>query len=197
MQGTFSHQKHFWVWMDLEMTGLNDKTCTILQIATIITDEKFNEIDCLDMKIWHPEETLSRMSPFVRQMHTDNGLLNQVRSSPHALEDAERKTLQMISDHVPHKKGILAGNSIWQDRRFLLRYMPNLENYLHYRMIDVSAIKTLSHAWFKEKDHLPRQQSAHTALEDIRHSIHELKFYRERYFKSEIFISEGLQTVNG
>jgi oligoribonuclease len=168
-----------WVWMDLEMTGLDDKTCTIIQIATIITDAQLNELGSLDVVVWQPESALETMGPFVRNMHTENGLLDRVRASDTTLEEAEQKTLALIAEHVPFKKGQLAGNSIWQDRRFLLRYMPLLESYLHYRQIDVSTLKVLCSAWFGNKGLPPPKQSAHTALEDIRASIEELKFYRE------------------
>jgi oligoribonuclease len=171
-----------WVWMDLEMTGLDDKSCTIIQIATIITDQYLRELDCLDIVVWQPESVLSTMSPFVRNMHTENGLLQRVRQSPYDMIEAERKTLDMIAQHVPFKKGILAGNSIWQDRRFLLRYMPHIENYLHYRMIDVSSLKTIVQSWYPPEAQQPHRHAAHTALEDIRQSIEELQFYRRNIF---------------
>jgi oligoribonuclease len=173
-----SGNEHRWVWMDLEMTGLDDKTCTIVQIATIITDEELNEIASDDIVIWQPESALETMSPFVRKMHTDNGLLDRVRASDVSLEDAERKTMEMLMAHVPFRRGILAGNSIWQDRRFLLRYMPLLEASLHYRQIDVSTLKVMCGAWWGNKGLPPPKKSSHTALEDIRASIDELKYYR-------------------
>lgn len=171
-----------WVWMDLEMTGLDDKTCTILQIATIITDGHFKELGSLDLPIWQPESALETMSPFVRRMHTENGLLDRVRASPDSMADAEQKTFELISAHVPFRKGILAGNSIWQDRRFLLRHMPHLENYLHYRQIDVSTIKVLVNEWYGAKGLPASKPSRHTALEDIRASIEELQHYRATCF---------------
>jgi oligoribonuclease len=171
-----------WVWMDLEMTGLDDKTCTIIQMATIITDGALNEIASNDIVIWQPESALETMSPFVRRMHTDNGLLERVRASSTSMAEAEQQTLEMLTQHVPFRKGILAGNSIWQDRRFLLRYMPNLEAHLHYRQIDVSTIKVLAKQWYGSKGEPPSKPSAHTALEDIRASLEELKFYRDKCF---------------
>jgi oligoribonuclease len=164
--------------MDLEMTGLDDKTCAIIQIATIITDESLNEIASDDIVIWQPESVLETMGPFVRKMHTDNGLLDRVRASDVDLADAERKTIEMLMAHVPFRRGILAGNSIWQDRRFLLRYMPLLESSLHYRQIDVSTLKVMCGAWWGSTGLPPQKKSAHTALEDIRASIDELKYYR-------------------
>ena len=171
-----------WVWMDLEMTGLDDKTCTIIQMATIITDGALNELASSDIVVWQPESALETMSPFVRRMHTDNGLLERVRASTTSMAEAEQQTLELLTQHVPFRKGILAGNSIWQDRRFLLRYMPNLEAYLHYRQIDVSTIKVLAKQWYGNKGEPPSKPSAHTALEDIRASLEELKFYRDKCF---------------
>lgn len=173
-----------WVWMDLEMTGLDDKTCTIIQIATIVTDVELNEIASLDIAIWQPESALESMSPFVRRMHTENGLLDQVRRSEVSMAEAEERTLEMLVREVPFQKGILAGNSIWQDRRFLLRYMPHLEKHLHYRQIDVSTLKVLVGAWSAQKGLPPKKASTHTALEDIRASIEELRFYRANSFVS-------------
>ncbi len=186
----------FFVWMDLEMTGLDDKKCDIIQIATIITDRYLKEIDTLDLVVWQPQSKINNMVPFVKKMHTDNGLLNKVKQSPYSVEDAERKTLDMISRHVPYKKGILAGNSIWQDRRFLRSHMPHLDNFLHYRMLDVSAIKVLSHAWFKDSKMIPPGNSAHTALEDIRASIDEMRFYQKACFREEIFTDTASTRLN-
>ena len=181
-----SHSKsdERWVWMDLEMTGLDDKTCTILQIATIVTDTELNEVACLDIPIWQPESALETMGPFVRKMHTENGLLDRVRRSEVTMAEAEERTLEMLVREVPFQKGILAGNSIWQDRRFLLRYMPHLEKHLHYRQIDVSTLKILVGAWSSQKGLPPKKASTHTALEDIRASIEELRFYRANSFVS-------------
>lgn len=170
------------VWCDLEMTGLDDKTCHIIEMAIIITDGELNEIAMLEQCIWQPDSALETMSPFVRQMHTDNGLLERVRASKTSQAEAEGRALEFVSQHVPYKKGTLAGNSIWQDRRFLLRHMPNLENYLHYRQIDVSTIKVLSKQWFGAAGEAPGKPSTHTALDDIRASIAELKWYREHCF---------------
>lgn len=171
-----------WVWMDLEMTGLDDKTCTILQIATVVTDSDLNELASLDIPIWQPDSALESMSPFVRKMHTENGLLERVRRSEVSMAEAESRTLDMLVREVPFQKGILAGNSIWQDRRFLLRYMPHIEHYLHYRQIDVSTLKVLVGSWSAQKGLPPKKASTHTALEDIRASIEELRFYREHSF---------------
>ena len=171
-----------WVWLDLEMTGLDDKTCVIVQMAMIITDGSLREIAMLEETIWQPESALETMGPYVRQMHTDNGILEKVRASQTSQAEAEQKALSLLVQHVPYRKGILAGNSIWQDRRFLLRHMPMFEQFLHYRQIDVSTVKILAREWYGGKGEAPGKPSAHTALEDIRASIAELKWYRDTCF---------------
>jgi oligoribonuclease len=170
------------VWCDLEMTGLDDKTCVIIQMALIITDSSLKEIAMLEQTIWQPPSALETMSPFVRQMHTDNGILEKVRASTISQAEAEQKAVELVLAHVPYRKGILAGNSIWQDRRFLLRHMPHLEQVLHYRQIDVSTIKVLARSWYGGKGDPPGKPSTHTALDDIRASIAELAWYRDHLF---------------
>jgi oligoribonuclease len=171
-----------WVWLDLEMTGLDDKTCVIVQMAMIITDGSLHELAMLEQTIWQPDSALETMSPFVRQMHTDNGLLPAVRASAVSQAEAEHRAVEVLLQHVPYKKGVLAGNSIWQDRRFLLRHMPHFEQCLHYRQIDVSTVKVLARQWYGGKGEAPGKASKHTALEDIRASIAELKWYRDHCF---------------
>jgi oligoribonuclease len=170
------------VWLDLEMTGLDDKTCHIIEMAMIVTDGELNELAQLEQCIWQPEAALASMSPFVRKMHTDNGLLEKVRASTTSLAEAEQKMTEVLLAHVPYKKGVLAGNSIWQDRRFLLRHMPTFEALLHYRQIDVSTIKVLSKQWYGSAGEAPGKPSAHTALDDIRASLAELRWYRQNIF---------------
>ncbi len=171
------------VWLDLEMTGLNEATCVILQAAMVITDPQLRVLAEIDLPIWQPESALSAMIPVVRSMHTKNGLLDRVRTSEHSVEQAEIELLALLSRHVTFKQGVLAGNSIWVDRRFLKRYMPTFEGYLHYRQIDVSSIKLLSQAWFPQKGSAPKKPSAHTALEDVKESIDELMFYKQQIFR--------------
>ncbi len=170
------------VWLDLEMTGLDDKACRIIEMAMIITDGELNELALLEQCIWQPDSALETMSPFVRKMHTENGLLEKVRSSTTSEDEAEEKMIETLLQHVPYKKGVLAGNSIWQDRRFLLRHMPTFESMLHYRQIDVSTIKVLSKQWYGEPGAAPGKPSSHTALDDIRASIAELSWYRKNIF---------------
>lgn len=170
------------VWLDLEMTGLDDKSCVIIQMAMIITDASLKEVAMLEQTIWQPESQLETMSPFVRDMHTDNGLLARVRASKTSQAEAEQNACDLLLQHVPYKKGILAGNSIWQDRRFLLRHMPHFEQCLHYRQVDVSTIKVLARSWYGGRGDPPGKPSSHTALEDIRASIAELSWYRDHCF---------------
>lgn len=172
-----------WVWLDLEMTGLSEDKCTILQAAMVITDPEFNEIASEDITIWQPESALAEMGPFVRDMHTKNGLIKKVRASQKTIEDAQIQLLDTLTQHVPFRKGILVGNSIYMDRRFITRYMPAFEAHLHYRQIDVSSIKIVCQEWYLEEPKHLKPPSAHTALEDIRESIAELKFYRKKFFR--------------
>ena len=122
------------------------------------------------------------MSPFERQLHTATSLLARVKASDVAQAEAEQRAVELVLQHAPYKKGVLAGNSIWQDRRFLLRHMPHFEQILHYRQIDVSTIKVLSRQWYGAKGEAPGKASTHTALDDIRASIAELKWYRDNCF---------------
>jgi oligoribonuclease len=123
------------------------------------------------------------MGPFVRDMHTKNGLIKRVRSSQKTIEEAEIQLLTVLSGLVPFRRGILVGNSIYMDRRFLKRYMPTFESFLHYRQIDVSSLKIACQEWYPDEPKHQKPPAAHTALEDIRESIAELKYYKGKYFK--------------
>jgi len=173
------------VWMDLEMTGLDPESCAIVQIAVIVTDTELKQLaDPLDIVVWQPESVLETMSPFVRQMHQRSGLLYKIRASELSNEDAERRALELITEHAPFKTARLCGNSIGQDRRFLYKHMPSLENYLHYRQIDVSTLKELAGWWYGARfEKVDVEGEKHTALYDIRQSIAELRFYRETILK--------------
>lgn len=173
-----------WVWIDLEMTGLNEQSCVILQAAMVITTPQLKVLGQIDIPIWQPESALSSMVPIVKSMHTKNGLLERVRTSDYSLEQAESELMKILTTHVPYKKGVLAGNSIYVDRRFLEKYMPTLAGYLHYRQIDVSSLKLITQAWYNNKIRAPKKPSSHTALEDIKESIEELSYYRQNVFLS-------------
>ena len=172
--------------MDLEMTGLDPATEVIVEIATLITDDELNIIaEGPDLVISQPEALLAAMDPFVVEMHTTSGLLTAIRASTVTLEQAGLQTLEFIKQHIPEPRTIpLCGNSIGTDRRFLAKYLPDIENHLHYRSVDVSTIKELVKRWYPGLEIArPTKSGAHRALDDVRESIRELKFYREKVFK--------------
>lgn len=174
------------VWMDLEMTGLDPRRDVIVEIATLVTDDDL-EVVALgpDLVIHQPDEELARMGEVVRDMHTSSGLIEQIRTSELSLGSAGQRTLDFIKLHVPEPRTApLCGNSIGTDRRFLDAYLPEVENYLHYRSIDVSTIKELARRWYPEVyDNAPTKASTHRALEDIKESIAELGYYRRTIFR--------------
>jgi len=173
------------VWMDLEMTGLDHTSEVIVEIATIITDDDLGIIaEGPDLVIHQPEDVLAAMDPFVVEMHTKSGLLDQIRASTISLEDAGAATLEFIKEHVPEPMSVpLCGNSIGTDRRFLAAYLPEIETHLHYRSVDVSSIKELVKRWYPAVDAArPHGAGAHRALDDIRESIAELGYYRQQVF---------------
>ena len=173
------------VWMDLEMTGLDATHDVIVEIATIVTDDQLNIVaEGPDLVIHQGEEALAKMDAVVVEMHTRSGLLVEIRSSTITLEEAGAATLAFIKEHVPLASTVpLCGNSIGMDRRFLTAYLPEIENWLHYRSIDVSSVKELVRRWYPQvKNELPHKNGTHRALDDIRSSIGELQFYRTRVF---------------
>jgi oligoribonuclease len=173
------------VWMDLEMTGLDHNTDVIVEIATLITDNDLNVIaEGPDLVVHQPDEALAGMDQFVVDMHTRSGLLTAIRQSTITLTEAGEQTLAFIKEHVREARTIpLCGNSIGMDRRFLAAYLPEIENYLHYRSIDVSTIKELARRWYpRATSKKPHKHGHHRALDDIRESVAELRFYRETVF---------------
>jgi oligoribonuclease len=173
------------VWMDLEMTGLDPARHVIVEIATLVTDDDLQIVgEGPDLVVHQPPEVFAEMDDFVRNMHTSSGLLPQIAASTMTLEEAGAQTLAFIKEHVPEARTVpLCGNSIGTDRRFLAKYLPEIEEYLHYRSVDVSTIKELARRWYPGAlSALPRKATAHRALDDIRESIDELRFYRERLF---------------
>jgi oligoribonuclease len=170
--------------MDLEMTGLDHTRDVIVEIATIVTDDELTVVaEGPDLVVHQPDDVLATMEPFVREMHTRSGLLDAIRASTVSLEEAGAATLAFISDHVGAEKVPLCGNSIGTDRRFLAAYLPEIEAALHYRSIDVSSVKELVRRWYpKVRQERPQKQGQHRALDDIRDSIAELRYYRERVF---------------
>jgi oligoribonuclease len=172
------------VWIDLEMTGLDPERDCVLEIGCIVTGADLAPLDEVDHVVWQPDDALSRMRPVVREMHTQNGLLDRVRQSTMGLDEVERAVFATIAKHCGPREGILAGSSIHMDRMFLARYMPLVERYLHYRQVDVSSLKVLTQAWYPSEPSFQKPGADHTALADIRESLRELKHYRERFFKA-------------
>ena len=174
------------VWMDLEMTGLDPSRHVIVEIATLITDDDLEIVgEGLDLVVHQPPAALAEMEDIVRNMHRSSGLIKEIEASTLSLEDAGAQTLAFIKTHVPDARSVpLCGNSIGTDRRFLAAYLPEVEEYLHYRSIDVSSIKELAKRWFpKECAAAPQKNSAHRALGDIEESLAELRYYRAAVFK--------------
>jgi len=173
------------VWLDMEMTGLDPATERIIEIATILTDGQLNEIAVgPDLVIHQDDAVLAAMDDWNTKHHGASGLTQRVRESTISDDDADAQTVAFIQAHVPAKeRPVLAGNSIHQDRRFIRRYMPLLEKRLHYRMVDVSTIKELARRWFPQViARQPQKRDTHRALDDIRESIDELRFYRGQVF---------------
>jgi oligoribonuclease len=172
------------VWVDLEMTGLDPETCTIVEIATLITDGQLAPVaDGPNLIVHQPPEVLAGMDPFVVGLHTRSGLLGKIGASDISLQEAEQRTLAFVKEHCDERSAPLCGNSIWKDRQFLEKYMPELSAYLHYRNVDVSSIKELCRRWYPaDKVAPPAKAETHRALDDIRESIEELRYYRERVF---------------
>jgi oligoribonuclease len=174
------------VWMDLEMTGLDHTRDVIVEIATLITDDDLSVVATgPDLVVHQPDDVLAAMDPFVMEMHTKSGLLPAIRASTISLEEAGARTLEFIVEHVPEPRSVpLCGNSIGTDRRFLAAYLPAIEQYLHYRSIDVSSVKELVKRWYPDVDsNRPFKQGAHRALDDILESVRELQYYREQVFR--------------
>ncbi len=174
------------VWMDLEMTGLDVDQHVILEIATVITDSNLNVIEeGPAITIFQPEDALAKMDEWNVEHHTRSGLLERVRESESSLEEAEAVTFDLISRHSERGESPLCGNSVWQDRRFLNRYMPTLDSYLHYRIIDVSSIKELVRRWAPDVLDQVEKSDSHRALQDIMESIEELRLYRRKFISED------------
>jgi oligoribonuclease len=176
------------VWIDLEMTGLDPSRHTIVEIATIVTDDELEIIEeGPDLVVHQPPEALAEMDDVVVEMHTGSGLLKEIEASTVSLEEAGAQTLAFIRKHVTEPRSVpLCGNSIGTDRRFLAIYLPEIEEYLHYRSVDVSSVKELAQRWYPGVvAKAPNKSGAHRALDDIRESVAELRYYRAKVFKSD------------
>jgi len=166
------------------MTGLNPNSDVILEIASIITDSDGNIIDQgPDLVIHQPQEKLDAMDILVSQMHTSSGLVKAVRTSSISVQEAEQKTLAFFKQHCAPDTALLAGNSVWQDRNFLQKYMPSIVHYSYYRLLDVTAIKEVVARWYPDSPHAAfEKKETHRALTDIRESIAELRHFRKYFF---------------
>jgi len=170
------------IWIDLEMTGLDPERCVILEMATLVTDGSLEVIEeGPNLAIHYPEEILLNMEPWSSGQHRKSGLLDRAKGSPYDRTRAEQETIAFLSRHCKPGESPLCGNSVWQDRRFLVKHMPELEAFLHYRNVDVSSIKELVQRWYPS---LPayEKKKEHLALDDIRESVNELRYYREKVF---------------
>lgn len=172
------------IWIDLEMTGLNTQTDYIIEIATIVTDSQLNVVaEGPVLAIHQGDAVLARMDEWNTAQHGKSGLTERVKNSTITEDEAERQTIEFLQQYVPEGKSPICGNSICQDRRFLARSMPKLEAYFHYRNLDVSTIKELCRRWAPEVAKGFNKNSSHLALDDIRDSIAELKYYREHFIR--------------
>jgi oligoribonuclease len=172
------------IWIDLEMTGLNPDTDLIIEIATIITDKNLNILAQGPVLAIHQSDAaLAAMDDWNQQHHGQSGLIERVQASTIDDAEAERLTLEFLQQWVPENTSPICGNSIGQDRRFLVRYMPKLEAYFHYRNLDVSTLKELAARWAPEIKDGFNKVSKHQALDDIVESIEELRYYREHFIK--------------
>lgn len=172
------------VWIDLEMTGLSPEKDRIIEIATIITDSNLEIVaEGPVMAVSQPESMLAGMDEWNTRTHNATGLVDRVRESTVDDREAEQETLRFIQNYVPRNKSPLCGNSICQDRRFLARYMRELESYLHYRNLDVSTVKELAKRWRPGLADGFEKQGTHRAMDDIRESIQELRYYRTHFLR--------------
>lgn len=174
------------VWMDLEMTGLDPERHAIVEIAALATDTALEPLDGgIDLVVHQPTEVLEAMGDVVRAMHERSGLLAEVRASTVTLVEAGSRVLEYVKRHVPAPATApLCGNSIGMDRRFLARHLPDIEDHLHYRSIDVSSLKELCRRWYPEQFRArPDKTEDHRALADVRASIAELRYYRDTIFR--------------
>ena len=170
------------IWIDLEMTGLNPDTDLIIEIATIITDKNLNILaEGPAIAVNQPDAALLAMDDWNQTHHGQSGLIDRVRASMINAQEAELLTIEFLKQWVPERTSPMCGNTIGQDRRFLVKYMPKLETYFHYRSIDVSTLKELAARWAPNLKDGFKKETKHEALADIHESIEELRYYREHF----------------
>ncbi|MFC1482923.1 oligoribonuclease [Candidatus Margulisiibacteriota bacterium] len=176
-------KKNNLVWLDMEMTGLDPEKDVVLEIAVVVTDSKLNyATEGIDLVIHQPDSVLESMGEWCKKQHAKSGLVEKVKTSTLTVEEAEKRILDNIKEYVEPNTSPLCGNSVSYDRLFLNKYMPNLHAFFHYRHIDVSTVKELCKRWYPDGEKF-KKEGKHLALEDIRESIEELKFYKAKYFK--------------
>lgn len=172
------------VWIDLEMTGLDPEQERIIEMATIITDSELNVVaEGPVIAVHQSDEVLAGMDEWCTNTHGASGLTQRVKASTTSEAEAEQQTLDFLRQHLAKGQSPLCGNSIGQDRRFLVKYMAELEEFFHYRNLDVSTIKELARRWRPDVLDGVKKKGSHLALDDIRDSIEELRHYREHFFK--------------
>ncbi len=168
------------IWVDMEMTGLDPDNDAVIEIATIVTDSQLNTLaEGPVIAIYQPDERLDAMDEWNTSHHTRSGLVKRVKASDDDERSASARTLEFLAAYVPEGTSPMCGNSICQDRRFMARHMPELERYFHYRNLDVSTLKILMQRWRPDLSSGFSKDSTHLALDDIRESIEELRYYRE------------------
>lgn len=171
------------IWLDLEMTGLDPEIDRILEVACIVTDRDLRIVaEGPNLAVQADDGLLGRMDDWCTRTHTASGLLERVRTQGVSIEEADRRTTEFVAQWVPKGASPLCGNSIAHDRRFVRRYMPQFAAHLHYRNVDVSTVKELVARWYPKDKRPPPKKGAHLALDDIRESIDELRWYRENVF---------------
>jgi oligoribonuclease len=184
MSATLFEKNKTLIWIDMEMTGLEPDTDRIIEIATLITDADLNTLaEGPVIAIHQSEEVLAGMDEWNQRTHGESGLIQRVRDSRIDETEAERQTLAFLSQYADARSSPMCGNSVHQDRRFMVRYMQQLENFFHYRNLDVSTVKELARRWRPELPAGFSKHGSHQALDDIRDSVAELRYYREHFFR--------------
>lgn len=175
------------IWIDLEMTGLDTQNDFIIEIATIVTDSELNTLaEGPIIAIRQSEKIMRAMDDWNTNQHGSSGLTQRVLNSSTKVETAEKETIEFLSQFVAKGVSPMCGNTICQDRRFMARLMPELEAYFHYRSLDVSSLKELAKRWAPDVAKGVKKEGSHLAMDDIRDSINELRYYREHLFKTSI-----------